>query len=83
MRFLGIDALTWPVLATTMCLIEQTLNVRPLAAVSYGPEDLEALRCTHFLLGPPAEAVPLMPDSARYTDCRKTYKVAQAYNRMI
>ena len=28
-------------------------------------------------------AEPLMPDAVRYVDCRKMYKVAQAYNQMI
>ena len=31
------------VLSTTMCLVEQTLNARPLTAVSDDPDDLTAL----------------------------------------
>ena len=38
------------VLSTTMCLVEQTLNARPLTAVSDDPEDLTALTPNHFLL---------------------------------
>lgn len=37
----------------------------------------------HFLLGRAVLAEPLVPDAARYVDCRKLYKVAQAYNDMI
>ena len=80
---LGNRRLTLPVLTTTMCLVEQTLNARPLTPVSDDPEDLEALTPNHFLLGQPVVAEPLMPDSVRYVDCRKMYKVAQAYNEMI
>ena len=44
-------SLTDEVLSTTMCLVEQTLNARPLTAVSDDPEDLTALTPNHFLLG--------------------------------
>ena len=36
-------SLTDDVLITTMCLVEQTLNARPLTSVSDDPDDLEAL----------------------------------------
>ena len=70
-------------LATTMCLVEQTLYATSLTPVSDDPEDLEALTPNPFLLGRPILAEPLMPDSVRYLDCRKMYKVAQACNQMI
>ena len=82
-EILGNRRLTLPLLTTTMWLVEQTLNARPLTPVSDDPEDLEALTHNHFLLGRPVVAAPLMPDADRYVDCRKMYKVAQAYNRMI
>ena len=75
--------LTFPVLAITMCLVEQTLNARPLTPVSDDAEYLEALTPNHFPLGRPVLAEPLMPDAVRYVDCRKMYKVTQAYNQMI
>ena len=80
---LGNRRLTLPVLTTTMCLVEQTLNARPLTPVSDDPEDLETLTPNHFLLGRPVLAEALMHDAVRYVDCRKMYKVAQAYNQMI
>ena len=80
---LGNRRLTFPLLATTMCLVQQTLNARPLTPVSDDPEDLEALTPNDFLLGRPVLAEPLMPDAVRYVDCRNIYKVAQAYNQMI
>ena len=80
---LGNRHLTLLVLTTTMCLVEQSLNSRPLTSVSDDPEDLEALTPNHFRLGRPVLAEPLMPDAVRYVDCRKMYKGAQAYNQMI
>ena len=44
-------SLTDDVLITTMCLVEQTLNARPLTSGSDDPDDLEALTPNHFLLG--------------------------------
>ena len=80
---LGNRRLKFPVLTTTMCLVEQTLNTRPLTPVSDDPKDLEALTFNHFLLGRPVIAEPLMPVAVRYVDCRKMCKMAQAYNQMI
>ena len=80
---LGSRRLTLPVLTTTMCLVEQTLNSRPLTPVSDDPEDLEALTPNHFLLGRPAISEPLFPDASRYVNCRKLYKASQAYHEMI
>ena len=73
--------LTIPVLTTTMCLVEQTLNSRPLTPVSDGPKNLEEFRPNHSLLGRPAISEPLL--LSRYVNCRKLYRVAQAYHEMI
>ena len=43
-------SLTDDVLITTMCLLEQTLNGRPLTSVRVDPDDLEPLTRNHFLL---------------------------------
>ena len=61
-------SLTDEVLSTTMCLVEQTLNARPLTAVSDDPEDLTALTPNHFLLGRENASAPFMPSSERYHD---------------
>ena len=76
-------SLTDKVLSTTMCLVEQTLNARPLTAVSDDPEDLTALTPNHFLLGRENASAPFMPSSERYHDLRKSFKTAQAYADMI
>ena len=76
-------SLTDEVRSTTMCLVEQTLNARPLTAVSDDPEDLTALTPNHFLLGQENASAPLMPSSERYHNLRKSFKTAQAYAGMI
>ena len=76
-------SLTDEVLSTTMCVVEQTLNARPLTAVSDDPEDLTALTTNHFLLGRENENAPFMPSNERYHDLKKSFKTAQAYADMI
>ena len=48
---LGSTQLSDEVLNTAMCLIEGSLNARPLTPVSDDPVTLEALTPNHFLLG--------------------------------
>ena len=76
-------SLTDDVLITTMCLVEQTLNARPLTSVSDDPDDLEALTPNHFLMGRANLAAPFLPDAQRYTDLRRVFRVSQAYSDMI
>ena len=83
MAIVGNRTLTDDVLFTTMCLVEQILNSRPLTSVSDDPEDLEALTPNHFLLGRANPAIPFIPDAQRYTDLRKVFRVSQAYTDMI
>ena len=80
---LGQPTITDEVLSTTMCLVEQTLNARPLTALSDDPEDLTALTPNHFLLGRENASAPFMPSSERYHNLRKSFKMAQAYAVMI
>ena len=75
--------LTDELLSTTMCLVEQTLNARPLTAVSDDPEYLTALTPNHFLLGRENASAPFMPSSERYYDLRKSSKTAQVFAKMI
>ena len=76
-------SLTDEVLSTTMCLVEQTLNARPMTALSDDPEDLTALTPNHLLLGQENASAPFMPSSERYHDLRKSFKTAQAHADMI
>ena len=75
--------LTDEILGTTMCLVEQTLNARPLTAVSDDPEDLNALTPNHFLLGRDSVCAPFLPNSERYHDLRRAFKTSQCYSEMI
>ena len=47
---LGNRRVTEKVLGTTLCLVEQSLNARPITAVSSDPLDLEALTPNHLSL---------------------------------
>ena len=69
-------SLTYKVLSSTMCLVEQTLNARPLTAVSDDPEDMTAITSNHFLLGRQNASAPFMPSSERYHYPRKSFKPA-------
>ena len=66
-----------------MCLVEQTLNARPLISASDDPEDLTALTPNHFQLGRESASAPFKPSSERYHDPRKSFKTTQAYADMI
>ena len=57
---LGTRKLTDEVLSTTLCLVEQALNARPITSVTDDPEDLEALTPNHFSLGCASAALPLV-----------------------
>ena len=81
--FLDNRSLTDELLSATMCLIEHTLNARPLTAKSDDPEDLTALTTNHFLPGQENASAPLIPSSERYHDLKKLFKMAQAYADMI
>ena len=83
MAIVGNRTLIDDVLSTTMCLVEQILNSRPLTSVSDDPEYLEALIPTHILLGRANPATPFIPDAQRYTDLRRFFRVSQAYTDMI
>ena len=65
---LGSRRMTLPILTTTMCLVDETLNSKALSPVSDDPEDLEALTTNHFLLGRPAFSEPLFPEASRYVN---------------
>ena len=75
--------LTDEILTTTMCIVEHTLNGRPLTPVSSDPEDLEAITPNHFLIGRAGICIPFIPQAEKYTDLRKAFRASQAYALMI
>ena len=78
---LGNRRLTNKILTTTFCLVEQSLNSRPLVPVSSDATDFDALTPNHFLLG---TAGSTMPSHQRAdVDHRKRYARAQTYSDAI
>ena len=71
------------VLSTTMCIVEQTLNARPLTPVSSDVNDLEALTPNHLLLGNRNGCLPYLPCAEEFVDHRKLFRQTQAYANLI
>ena len=70
-------------LSATMCLLEQTLNARPLTAVSDNPDELTALTTNHSLRGQDVASVAFLISGKRWQDLGKSIKTAQAYADML
>ena len=80
---LGTRSVTEDVLSTTMCLVEQILNGRPLTPVSSDVSDLNALTPNDFLIGRESKCLPYIPAAEQFVDHRKLFKQAQAYADLI
>ena len=78
---LGNRRLTDEILNTTFCLVEQSLNARPLVPASADATDLDALTPNHFLLGTRDAILPSHEPTD--FDHRKRYVRAQAYSNAI
>ena len=74
--------LTDEVFQTTFCLVEQSLNARPLTAVSSDPNEIEALTPNHFLIGQRSVSFPSIATDEHF-DHRKRYLCAQGYANAI
>ena len=74
--------LTDKILTTTMCLVEGSLNARPLTLVSDDPDSLEALTMNHFLLGQHSLTFPSQRLSENYYH-PKHYAQAQSHANAI
>ena len=68
---LGNRSVTEDVLSTTMCLVQQTLNARPLTPVSSDANDLEVITPSHFLLGNKNLSLPYPSGADQFVDHRK------------
>ena len=75
---LGNRRLTDEILTTVFCLVEQSLNARPLVPASTDANDMEALTPNHFLFGTAGSS--LLSHSNCDFDHRKRYARAQAYS---
>ena len=78
---LGNRRLTDEILITTFCLVEQSLNARPLVPASPDATDLDVLTPNHFLLGTAGSV--LASHQRAEVDHRKRYVRAQAYSDAI
>ena len=73
---------TEEVLRTTLCLVEQSLNTRPITAVNSNPLDLEALTPNHFILGQHAASFASLSFEENF-DHKKRFARAQSYANAI
>ena len=80
---LGNRSVTEDVLSTTKCILEQTLNARPLTPVTSDVNDLEALTPNHFLLGNNNVCLPYLPCAEEFFDHRKLLRQTQVYGNLI
>ena len=79
---LGSRKLTDEILNTSMCLVESSLNSRPLTPVSDDPDSLEASTPNHFLLGQHSLTFPSLRSSENYSHAKR-YARAQSYANAI
>ena len=57
-RVIGDTSLTFEEMTTLLTQVEACLNSRPIQVLTDDPDDLEALKPGHFLIGEPLSAVP-------------------------
>ena len=79
---LGSRKLTDEKLNTIMCLVEGSLNARPLTPVSDDPDSLEALTPNQFLLGQHSLTFPSLRSGENYSHSKR-YARAQSYANAI
>ena len=70
-------------MSTTFCLVEQSLNSRPLVPDSSDATELDALTANHFLQPEGTAASTLPSHQQADIDHRKRYARAQAYSDAI
>ena len=80
---LGNRSIMKDVLSTTMCLVEQILNARPLTPLSSDVNNLESITPNHFLLGNKIVFLPYLPCAEDFVNHRKLFRQTQAYTDLI
>ena len=83
MQYWGTEQSPTTFFQTTMCIVEQTLNARPLTPVSSDVNDLEALNPNHFFLGNKNVCLPYLPCAEKFVDHRKLFRQIQACANLI
>ena len=79
---LGSRKLTDEILNTTICLVEASLNARPLTPVSDDPKSLEVITPNHSLLGQHSLTFPSLRSSENYSHYKR-YARAQSHANAI
>ena len=79
---LGNRSLTDELLTTIMCLVERTLNARPITLADDDLEDLEALTLNRFFLGHANVCIPFIPNAEVYSNHLRMFRSYQAYEDM-
>ena len=84
MAILGNRSMRDESLTTTMRLVEQTMNERPITPANDDPSNLEALTPSHFILGRANVCMPKFSSHAEiYSNHRKNFRSCQVYAEMI
>ena len=68
---------------TTLCLVEQLLNARPLTALISDVNDFEALIPNHFLLGRSTVYFPVCSVRTNDHSHRCVFRPAQYYTELV
>ena len=71
------------VLATTMCIVKQTLNGKPMTPVTSDVIDLEAVTPNYFLLCFKNVGQPHLIGTEDFIDHNKQFRPTQAYADLI
>ena len=78
-ELLGNRSITEDVLSATRCLVEQTLNARPLTTFSSDVNHLEAISPNQFLLVNKNVCLLYLSCAEEFVDNRKFFRQTQAY----
>ena len=81
-EIIGSRKLTPEVLETIFCLVQQSLNARPITSVSASPDGFEVLTPNRFLLSRNGTSFPSLSFQEHF-DHRKQYIRAQSYANAI
>ena len=80
---LGNWSVTLNVILTRLCVVEQTLNARPLSLVISDVNDHVALTLNHSLFGNKNVCLPYLPWAEEFINQKKPFQQTQGYANLI
>ena len=80
---LGNRSVTLNVILTRLCVVEQTLNARPLSLVISDVNDHVALTLNHSLFGNKNVCLPYLPWAEEFINQKKPFRQTQGYANLI